>query len=348
MKFNVGVVTPTFLYFYLMRLILYLGISFCSLIFSYCQITESFFDEVISDGTNQQRFRTIKKFLLSKPEEGLVFEKEKIDWFGIYKNILVKIPGQIDTAIYVTCHYDKVDANILSYVNLLINGSLDYLLAPTYFTSGKYDNGTGVAVSLALLDNLLGQQNKYSYVFLFTGLEEYGSRGARTHVSRLKLEEYSKIKYVINIDMIGSKENTNLIGVSADVSDEILLNHVRDITAGSNLSLYEEEIKKTAGSSDFDAFQGTTFGKDFIRSFEMNFVGALFPQKSYFTKKKHALKLISFSDKFKFGFSDFISIISPVSFGRIHSFRDKRSRLSLEHLNNYHKTIYQLIKKIEE
>ena len=201
---------------------------------------------------------------------------------GLYKNIIVTIPGKRDSTIYVTCHYDKIDTNILSFVNLLINGYLDYLLAPTYLTSGKYDNGTGVFLSLRLMDKLLKRENKYSYVFLFTGLEEYGLRGARTHVSKLNLEEYSKIKYVINIDMVGSKENINSIGVSADVSDKLLLSHLRGIAANNGLSLYEEEIKKSGGSGDFDAFMGTSFGKEFSRSINMNLISAFLPQKSYF------------------------------------------------------------------
>ena len=331
-----------------MRYILFLGIFFYTCNSSYSQIADTFLNEVISEGANQKRFKTIKKFLLSKPEIVSRYKQEKIDWLGIYKNIVVTVPGKSDTTIYVNFHYDKVDADIFSFANTLVNGYLDYLLSPTYLTTGKYDNGTGVVVSLTLLNEFLKKDNKYSYVFLFTGLEEFGTRGARTHVSRLKIEEYSKIKYVINIDMIGSEENINSIGVSADVSDKLLLNHLRDIVSKNELSLHEEEIKKTGGSSDFEAFQGTSFGKEFGRSINMNFIGAFLPQRSYFTKKKKSIRLISFSDKFKFGFTDFISIVSPISFGKIHSLRDKEARVSLEHLNNYYNTIYELIEKIEE
>ena len=228
-----------------MRYISFLGIFFYTCNSSYSQIADTFLNEVISEGANQKRFKTIKKFLLSKPEIVSKYKQEKIDWLGIYKNIVVTVPGKSDTTIYVNCHYDKVDADIFSFANTLVNGYLDYLLSPTYLTTGKYDNGTGVVVSLTLLNELLRKDNKYSYVFLFTGLEEFGSRGARTHVSRLKIEEYSKIKYVINIDMIGSEENINSIGVSADVSDKLLLNHLRDIVSKNELSLHEEEIKKT-------------------------------------------------------------------------------------------------------
>ena len=71
-------------------------------------------------------------------------------------------------------------------------------------------------------------------------------------------------------------------------------------------------------------------------------------KKAIFTKKKKAVKLISFTDKFKFGAADYISLVSPVSFGKIHSFKDREHRVSFEHLNNYYVTISELIEKIEK
>lgn len=319
--------------------------------FSFLNLNGQEFDskliKSLSKGGNNKRFKTIRKHILSDTLLVNFYNKENVDWLGIYKNIVVNIPGKTDSIIYVTSHYDKVDGNIVSTANRLVNGWFDFLLSPTYFSKGTYDNGSGVITALRLMKIMASKENKYSYTFLFTALEEYGLRGARTHVSKLSKDKYNKIKYVINIDMIGGGFNNNQIGVTEDVSDLFLLNLVKKITENKELSLYLDKIEGTGKISDFEAFTGTSFGKDFTRSLSFNFIGALFPQRSYFTCKKTSIPLISFSDKLEVSSDEVFSAFSPFAFGRIHSFKDNDKVLNIRHLDKYYIVIADLIKKIE-
>jgi hypothetical protein len=77
---------------------------------------------------------------------------------------------------------------------------------------------------------------------------------------------------------------------------------------------------------------GQSFKKEFASSFSVNFVGALIPQRSYFTKAKPGIPVINFTDDIRLRAAEFISIFSPVSFGQMHSWKDKRSRVGINNL----------------
>ena len=146
-------------------------------------------------------------------------------------------------------------------------------------------------------------------------------------------KEWDRCVYAINIDMIAQKGTTG-ITISKNVSDARLLSVAKHVCETNHVERRETIMPKNA-LSDFHSFTGQSFGKDFVFSFNANFVGAFLPQRSYFTKYKQPIPVINFSDDTKFTAADYISVLSPISFGTVHSFHDKLSRVSMKNLVDY-------------
>lgn len=115
----------------------------------------------------------------------------KNDCLRRYKtqNILAYLPGILDTFIVFTAHYDH----------------LGHLGKDAYFP-GANDNASSVAMLLdlaqhfeAMPDSLL----KYSLAFFFFSAEEIGLKGSYHYVQKPRFP-LDKIKYLINLDVIGS------------------------------------------------------------------------------------------------------------------------------------------------
>ncbi len=98
------------------------------------------------------------------------------------QNICGYIPGDVDTMIVFTAHYDHLGMS-----------------GDTLFP-GAHDNASGTAaiLDLARMTNL--QRGHYTYVFLIFGGEEAGLVGSRYFVEH-PLVNLSKVKLLINIDL---------------------------------------------------------------------------------------------------------------------------------------------------
>lgn len=106
-------------------------------------------------------------------------------------NVLGQLPGATDTAIVITAHYDHIGR-----------------LGPKVHFPGANDNASGVAMLLDLARHyavLTPQQRHYRYVFMAFSGEESGLVGSQFYVNN-PLFELSKIKQLINLDMVGSAE----------------------------------------------------------------------------------------------------------------------------------------------
>jgi hypothetical protein len=299
----------------------------------------------ISKGKNHKRYQFVKKFPEMNNLSDLKVTTEAIDWFGVYRNVIVEKKGESDSLVYIVCHYDKIDGNIFTFVNLLINGNLDIILSATGFTKGSYDNGSGVAISLSLLPWINQQKTHYTYRFLFAGMEEYGLRGSRTHISGLQRDEWNRCFYAINIDMVGKKGNPG-ISVTENVSFPSLIEIAQKIGKQNNIQIQTARMPHGA-LSDYYFFYGQNFSKDFTFSFMVNLTGALFPQRSYFTRPKKAVPVISFTDNEKITASDLLSSFSPFAFGQVHSFRDNPEIVDARNLLEYNRFIKLFILYLE-
>jgi hypothetical protein len=283
---------------------------------------------------NMHRYRYVKKYPRREKLINLKVKTEAIDWLGIYRNIIVEKKGECDSIVYIVCHYDKLDGNIFAFINLFLNGYLDIVLTNFALTQGAYDNGTGVVTSLGLLSWMNGQNTHYTYRFLFTGMEEYGLRGARRHVSGMDKSEWEKCFYAINIDMIGEK-GLNGVTISQNVSNSALMLIAEKMSADSSY-LLNKAFMPDGALSDYYIFMGQSFCKDFGISFMGNLTGAVFPQRSYFTVYKKGIPVINFTDDAKLSQADFLSMLSPVAFGEVHSYRDRFSLVDPKNLVEYH------------
>lgn len=297
-------------------------------------------------GNNQKRVKSIKSFVVNDKLENLSVKTQSIDWFGIYENIIIEKKGKTDSIVYITCHYDKIDGNILYLINTFFNGIFDIGLSNVTLSKGAYDNGSGVIISLMLLRWINNIDTKYTYRFIFTGMEEYGLRGSRRYVSSLKLNDWEKSVYAVNIDMVGHKSSENIV-VTENVSDSILVSMVDSICTYNNYNLTKTTLPSGA-LGDYRSFSGQSFVKDFSTSLMINTFGAFVPQKSYFTKKKKAIPVINFTDKFKLTGSEYLSIFSPISFGKIHSFRDNQKIVEINNLNLYTIVLQKIIVSLEK
>ena len=98
------------------------------------------------------------------------------------QNVCGYIPGETDTMIVFTAHYEHLGMN-----------------GDTIFY-GAHDNASGTAavMDLARMANL--QRGRYTYVFLLFGGEESGLVGSRYFVEN-PLIQFSKVKLLVNIDL---------------------------------------------------------------------------------------------------------------------------------------------------
>ncbi len=102
-------------------------------------------------------------------------------------NIIALIRGESDSIIAFSAHYDHV-------------GELDKAYFP-----GANDNASGVSMVLDIGRELANIKNKYTIALMFFTGEEVGLVGS-TYFTENPLFPLSRIKYLFNLDVIGSGE----------------------------------------------------------------------------------------------------------------------------------------------
>lgn len=299
------------------------------------------FFNVLKKGGNFHRKRVIVRELKEAFGKENV-RQEAIDWFGLYKNVIYEKKGRTDTVVYVTCHYDKTVTNILTLVNVNINGFFDFLLSPFCLSDGIYDNGSGVAIALRLATSLKNTETQYTYRFLFCGMEEVGLRGSRRHVAGLSKQEWTKVKYNLNIDMVGNG-SSNKVYYASNYASPLLVGQFNSMLINDSLGIELKSYILEGGLSDFIPFKGHGFAKDFSFAFQVGFAGAIIPQKSYFAGKKDEIPTISFSDNYPVSINDINSMRSLFAHGQIHSFNDNISKINFGALYSYYTVLYHYI-----
>lgn len=103
-------------------------------------------------------------------------------------NVIGIIPGSSDSIIAFSAHYDHM-------------GVLGDVVFP-----GANDNASGVAMALDIGRELAIRKNKYTVALMFFTGEELGLLGS-SYFADNPTFELSKIKYLFNLDVIGSGEN---------------------------------------------------------------------------------------------------------------------------------------------
>jgi hypothetical protein len=281
--------------------------------------------EVVQGGGNLGRLAAVHK---RAGELGLDkrLRFEAIDWFSLQKNMIIDIPGESPSMIYVVAHYDKTDASLLKLPSLLLNGAFDELLSFSYVSDGAIDNATGVAVALELAADLDRMKPHYHYRFLFAGAEESGLRGSRAHISRLSEEERAAVEMAVNIDTVGVVFSRNC--VTNDIGDPALLEQVVNVARELNADLGQESDIVT----DYIPFKGTDAWHDIMLGFQFNYVGGLLPQRSWFTDP-FSVPVVNFTacGLTEDPWSDLVSMLFfPI--GKMHGIRDRLDQVDIPRL----------------
>ncbi len=108
----------------------------------------------------------------------IVIDEEEYE--GTSQNVIAEIPGKNGRWIVLSAHYDT-----------------------TSHSHGAYDNMSGCAGLLQIMEALKDEPLNYGLRFIFCGSEERGLLGSKAYVKAHK-EELENIDLDINIDMIGT------------------------------------------------------------------------------------------------------------------------------------------------
>ena len=114
------------------------------------------------------------------------------EYDGESHNVVAELPGKRDEWITLSAHYDS-----------------------TSLSNGAYDNMTGCAGLLGVMEALKDTERNYGLRFLFCGSEERGLLGSKAYV-RDHQEELGKTVLNINLDMIGTIMGKFIARVSAE------------------------------------------------------------------------------------------------------------------------------------
>lgn len=130
--------------------------------------------------------------LVKNKVQKIRLEIQQKEYEGNSHNVVAEIPGKRDEMIVLTAHYDT-----------------------TSLSHGAYDNMSGCAGLLGIMEQMKEGKNNYGLRFVFCGSEERGLLGSKAYV-RDHAEELEKMVLNINLDMIGTYMGKFISCVSAE------------------------------------------------------------------------------------------------------------------------------------
>lgn len=124
---------------------------------------------------------------------------------------MVKGTSQPDSVLLITAHYDHLGG----------------MGADTYFP-GANDNGSGVSFLLSLAKYYAAHPQKYTMAFICFAGEEAGILGSK-YFTENPLVDLKKIRFLINVDMVGTGETgATVVNATQYPKEFALLNQVND------------------------------------------------------------------------------------------------------------------------
>ena len=119
-------------------------------------------------------------------------EVRQNEYDGQSHNVVAELPGQIDEFIVLSAHYDS-----------------------TTLSHGAYDNMSGCAGLLGIMEKLKDKKLNYGLRFVFCGSEERGLLGSKAYLKEHEAE-LEKFAFNINLDMIGTYMGKFIACVTAE------------------------------------------------------------------------------------------------------------------------------------
>jgi hypothetical protein len=147
-------------------------------------------------------------------------------------NIIAIIPGNSDTIVAYSAHYDHL-------------GGINNIYFP-----GANDNASGVAMTIDIACELAKENNKYTLAFLFFTGEECGLIGSSFFADN-PIFDLNKVKYLFNLDVIGSGENG--LGIVNGTLFKDIVEQMKKIVEENNLGL-EFKLRGNSHNSDHAPF----------------------------------------------------------------------------------------------
>lgn len=142
-------------------------------------------------------------------------------------NVICTLPGELASTILIGAHFDFVNEG-----------------------KGVIDNWSGAALLPSLVQGLLANPRRHTFVFIGFTAEEKGMVGSRYYVSQLDPEQRRQIRGMINLDSLAAGP-TNIDPARADKG---LINSLAIISQTLKLPLGAVDVHKV-GESDSDSFQ---------------------------------------------------------------------------------------------
>lgn len=165
----------------------------------------------------------------------------KNKYYDNYKtqNVCAIVKGEVDSFVVFSAHYDHLGA-----------------VAKEAVFAGANDNGSGVVTLLDLAKYYSQKKEKphYSIVFLFFSAEEVGLLGS-AYFTENTLIDLKKVKFLFNLDMVGSGETGIAIVNGKSYPKE--MNILKEINTKNN---YFEDLKIRENSTNSDHYYFTEKG----------------------------------------------------------------------------------------
>ena len=130
--------------------------------------------------------------LVKNEVKAIRLEVEQDEYDGESHNVIAELPGKREEWIVLSAHYDS-----------------------TSLSHGAYDNMSGCAGLLGIMEKLKDKELNYGLRFLFCGSEECGLLGSKAYVQDHE-EELEHIVLNLNLDMIGTYMGQFIACVSAE------------------------------------------------------------------------------------------------------------------------------------
>ena len=196
------------------------------------------------------------------------------------QNIIGYIEGETDSFIVFTAHYDH----------------LGRMGANTYFP-GANDNASGTAMALNLAKHYsnLEKKPKYSIAYMFFSAEEAGILGSKYYTEN-PLFPLSKIKFLINLDLVGTGDD----GIKI-VNGSVLIKEFDQLVAINNEKNYLKEVSPRGEAKNSDHY---FFYENGVRAFFIYTLGGISEYHNIYDKAE-TLPLTEYNDLFRL-LTDFV------------------------------------------